>query len=101
VAEHTPGPWYSRLGPLSWYRREWVRFELTAGSRLIVHAQWKPGLSVRIEVGGRVHSWSRYGGPASVEPWRSWAWFSAKAKRRMEGFETMARGLIREKVEQN
>jgi hypothetical protein len=28
-------------------------------------------------------------------------WSSAEAKRRMEGFETMARGLIREKVERN
>ena len=66
-------PWYSRLGPLSWYRAvgrtEWIRFSLSIGRRNLVDLHWSfHGRFAVLWLLGTVHRRGRNGAPTTVEP---------------------------------
>lgn len=66
-------PWYSRVGPLSWYRSigrtEWIRLSLSVGGQHLVGIHWsRQARLLAVWILGTVHRRSRYGAPAAVEP---------------------------------
>lgn len=69
-------PWYSKFGPLSWYRTkgvpdtrlEWIRLDLSFRSVLILAFRWSHYGHVSVSFGGVVHKRSMYGAPSSYEP---------------------------------
>lgn len=59
--------WYSKIGPFSWYKREWVRLYISIGRYLIIDATVRRrGFSVSLF--GRVIRRSMFGSPSCVEP---------------------------------
>jgi hypothetical protein len=68
--------WYNRLGPITWYKREWIGLNLTAFSRVLLIVLWKPGRYFSVKMGGRVTKWSMFGSAVMVEP--RWHWDSDK-----------------------
>ena len=68
--------WYSRIGPLSWYKREWIRFCLTIGDRVIVDAKVHRLRAISVLVGGKVTRRSMYGQPSCID--RAWSFYWPK-----------------------
>lgn len=65
-----PRRWYAKLGPICWYRDEWVRVDLTLGHALLVHGRYERNRWT-LALGGSVQRWSLHGQPADISPrWR-------------------------------
>ena len=65
-----PQRWYARLGPLCWYRDEWIRLDLTLGHALLAHGRYERGRWT-LALGGSVRRWSLHGQPVDMAPrWR-------------------------------
>ena len=65
-----PQRWYARLGPLCWYRDEWIRLDLTFGHALLAHGRYERGRWT-LALGGSVRRWSLHGQPVDMVPrWR-------------------------------
>lgn len=68
--------WYSKFGPLSWYKREWIRFCVTFGDRVIVDATIHHWRAISVLVGGKVVRRSIYGQPSCIVG--SWVFYLPK-----------------------
>ena len=61
--------WYSKIGPLSWYHREWVRLEMMLGNRLLFSVKYsRQSRQFILHVGGRVNRRSQFGSPVDLSP---------------------------------
>ena len=65
-----PKRWFSKLGPLTWYRDEWLTFNLTVGQVLIARIH-RGRFGWMVALGGTVVRRSIYGLPTVIDPlWR-------------------------------